>query len=223
MKTLRDADPELSKGWMIVRRARKSDFIKKVTLHDISVEKLKEKMEVCIQQNVYRSLVKEKLESSGKEYEGGEDHKETTKGDVSDVQDPLDNDNVRYKQIEEQKRKLIQNYQWTSVNGNPPKRRQVKKLQTVSDKLEKDKDQLKILLIEADEETIKENIPEASLAKCLDAFSTARNICLRINQAISAKEGQNVEEHFSAAKKSITRIAEMIKLLVSTVQALRTA
>ena len=120
MKTLRDADPELSKGWMIVRRARKSDFIKKVTLHDISVEKLKEKMEVCIQQNVYRSLVKEKLESSGKEYEGGEDHKETTKGDVSDVQDPLDNDNVRYKQIEEQKRKLIQNYQWTSVNGAPP-------------------------------------------------------------------------------------------------------
>ena len=90
-------------------------------------------------------------------------------------------------------------------------------------KLEKGQVTLKLLLVEADEETIKENIPEASRAKCLDAFSTASNICLRINQAISANEGQKVEEHFSAAKKSITRITKMINLLGSTVNALRTA
>ena len=107
------------KGWMIVTRARKSDFIKKVTFHDISGEKLKEKMEEFIQESVYKSLQKEEFESRDKEYEGRKDQNETMKGKVRDVQDSLDNDGV-YKQIEERKRKLIQNYQWTSVNGNPP-------------------------------------------------------------------------------------------------------
>ena len=122
-------------------------------------------------------------------------------------------------QREERKRKLIQ---------AAPRRGGLKvhgqiKLRNVLRKLEKGQVTLKLLLVEADEETIKENIPEASRAKCLDAFSTASNICLRINQAISANEGQNVEEKFSAAKKSITRITKMINLLGSTVNALRTA
>ena len=212
MKTLRDADPELSKGWMIVTRARKSDFIKKVTFHDISGEKLKEKMEEFIQQSVYKSMLKEEFESRDKEYEGRKDQNETMKGKVRDVQDSLDNDGV-YKQIEEERRKLIQNYQWTSVNGNPPKRRQVKKLQTVSDKLEKDKDQLKILLIEAGEETIKDNIPHKFRVKCLEAWYMANDTCLLIKHAISQKNRLDIVDYYSAGKKSLTRTRATLKLL----------
>ena len=43
------------------------------------------------------------------------------------------------------------------------------KLDRVLGNLEKAKDKLKLLLVEADKETIRENIPEAAREKCMDA------------------------------------------------------
>ena len=89
----------------------------------------------------------------------------------------------------------------------------MKKLQTVSDKLEKDKDKLKILLIEAGEETIKENIPHKFRVKCLEAWYMANDTCLLIKHAISQKNRLDIVDYYSAGKKSITRTKATLKLL----------
>ena len=97
------------------------------------------------------------------------------------------------------------------------------KLRSSLGKLEKAKDKLELLLVEADKETIKENIPEAPRAKCLEAWAKAGNICLRIKHAISQKTRQNFDVYHSAAKKSLTRTKAMVNLLDAILYSLTAA
>ena len=69
----------------------------------------------------------------------------------------------------------------------------------MSGRLEEAKDKLERLLVEADKDTMKENIPKTARAKCLDAWSTASSICLRILKNIT--------------QQSLTITKAMIKLL----------
>ena len=85
----------------------------------------------------------------------------------------------------------------------------------VCGRLEVANNELKLLLEEADKETIKENIPEAARAQCLKAWSTASNICLRSNQVISEKKMLNIEEYLSAGRTSLTRTKAAGKLLAA--------
>ena len=87
----------------------------------------------------------------------------------------------------------------------------------------KDNDKLKLLLVEADEETIKDHIPEAARKKYVDGWSTASEICLRIKETISQKKWNNWNVHHSAAKKSLPRTRAMAQLLGSTLGALKDA
>ena len=89
--------------------------------------------------------------------------------------------------------------------------------------MKKAKNKLELLLVEANKETIRENIPEAAREKCMDAWSMANNICLRIKQAISQKKRKNWKEYCSAAKKSLPRIKAMEELLASILNALKDA
>ena len=97
------------------------------------------------------------------------------------------------------------------------------KLRSSLGKLEKAKDKLELLLVEADKETIKENIPEAPRAKCLEAWAKAGNICLRIKHAISQKKRENWKAYLSAAKKSLLRTRAMAQLLGAILDALKDA
>ena len=125
-------------------------------------------------------------------------------------------------QIEERKRKLIQNVNLIQLpDGLKPTEEH--KLLIVCGRLEEANNKLKFLLDEADKETIKENIPEAARVKCLDAWSKANTICLRSKILISQKKRNHCEVYHSAAKKSLTRTKPMVKLLEAIVDALRAA
>ena len=75
---------------------------------------------------------------------------------------------------------------------------------------------LELLLLEADKEKITEDIPEATHANCVDALSTANNIYLRIEQAISQKKEPSIEDNFAAGEKTLTRVKAMAQLLKAT-------
>ena len=209
MEKLRKRHPELCEGWKIV--TTKSDVVKKA--HDLSRKELKEKVEESIETVVCQSV--------------RDEFKKTMEGEVRDAHGIL-------QQLEERERKLLQNdweYQCEerkrklihAAQSKPLMQKDASKLRTVCGKLEKAQYKLKLLLVEADEETIKENIPEATRANCLDALSTGSNICLRIKKTIAENKRKNIEEYYSTGKKSITRITEMINLLASIVHALRAA
>ena len=117
------------------------------------------------------------------------------------------------------KRKLIQNVNLIQLpDGLKPTEEH--KLLIVCGRLEEANNKLKFLLDEADKETIKENIPEAARVKCLDAWSKANTICLRINQVISEHKWVNIAEHVSTARLSLTRTKAAGKLLAATVNSL---
>ena len=97
------------------------------------------------------------------------------------------------------------------------------KLDRVLGNLEKAKDKLEPLLVEADKETIRENIPEAARVTCLDAWSKADTIRLRIKQAISQKTKQNFEVYYSEGKQSLRITRSKVKLVEANVDALRSA
>ena len=125
-------------------------------------------------------------------------------------------------QIEERKRKLIQNVNLIQLpDGLKPTEEH--KLLIVCGRLEEANNKLKFLLDEADKETIKENIPEAARVKCLDAWSKANTICLRLKTLISQKKRTFCEVYHSAAKQSLTRTKAMVNLLEAIVDALRAA
>ena len=184
-------------------------------------------MEERIEETVRNSVLDE-------EYEGLEDQKEhpfanrkTMKGEVRDAHGILQQLDERKRKLwqndweyqrEERKRKLIH-----AAQSKPLMQKDASKLRTVCGKLEKAQYKLELLLVEADEDTIKEKIPDATRANCLDALSTGNIICLRIKKTIAEKERNNIEEYYSTGKKSITRITEMINLLASIVHALRAA
>ena len=75
----------------------------------------------------------------------------------------------------------------------------------------------------ADEETIKDHIPEAARKKCVDAWSMASEICLRIKETLLQKKRKNWKVHHSAAKKSLPRTRAMAQLLESILDALNDA
>ena len=66
MQRLRKEHPTLCEGWAIIKKESISAIIKKG--HDLSVERLKKKMEQLIEKEVRKSLL---------EYEGQEDRKRT--------------------------------------------------------------------------------------------------------------------------------------------------
>ena len=180
-------------------------------------------------------MQEEEFESGGdKEYEGQEDQKEnpfanrkTMKGEARDTLEErkrqlIQNDEWKKEKLEERKRKLIQNAQLRRDKGTL-RPQDANKLRNMLGKLEKTKNKLETLLGKADEETIREEIPEASRARCLDAWSKTNTICLRIKQAISQKTKQNSEEYYSAAKKSLRITRAKVKLLEAIVHALRAA
>ena len=190
MQRLRKEHPTLCEGWAIIKKESISALVKKG--HDLSVERLKKKMEQLIEKEVRKSLL---------EYERQEDEKEnpfanrkTMKGEVRDSLEErkrklIQNDEWETK-LEERKRKLIHNEHSKDLFGYFKKKDEMK-LRNSLGKLAKAKDKLELLLVEADKETIKENIPEAPRAKCLEAWAKAGKICLRIKHAISQKTRQN--------------------------------
>ena len=125
-------------------------------------------------------------------------------------------------QIEERKRKLIQNANLIQLpDGLKPTEEH--KLLIVCGRLEEANNKLKFLLDEADKETIKENIPEAARVKCLDAWSKANTVCLRLKTLISQKKRTLCEVYHSAAKKALPRTRATAQLLGSTLDALNDA
>ena len=94
------------------------------------------------------------------------------------------------------------------------------KLRIVYGKLEETKDKLELLLFEADKDTIKENIPEAARKKCLDTWSNARNICMKIKETLLQKTGEHFEEYFSAGEKLLTSTMAKVSMLEAIVDAL---
>ena len=86
----------------------------------------------------------------------------------------------------------------------------------------KAKNKLEALLVKAEEDTMKKDIPEAALTKCFDAWSKASTLCMRIKQIISQETG-NVEENYLAAKESFKTTKSMITLLDAILYDLRTA
>ena len=226
MEKLRREHPTLCEGWMIVKN--KNDIIKKA--HYLSQEEIKEKIEESIEQVVCKSVLEE-------EYEGLLDeafaHRNAMKGEVRDAhgilqqleerEKKLIQNDEREKQIEERKRKLIQTAQSKKRYYGGLKQADANKLRILCCKLEEAKEKLELLVIEADKETIKENIPEVARANCLDALSTASNICLRIKHGISQKEGQNIIEDLSAGTRSLISTKVKIQLLEAIMDSLRSA
>ena len=126
------------------------------------------------------------------------------------------------KQFDERKAKMIKNQQLRKLPG-ALKTEEENKLRSVSGKLEKAKDKLKLLLVKADGETIKDHIPEAAREKCVDALSKASNIVLEIKHAISLKHRKHFKTNYSAGKQSLTSTKEMVSLLQAIVDSLRAA
>ena len=136
MQRLKLRHPALCEGWIIVKN--KSELVKEG--HNLSIEKLKMKMEEGIEEAVRQSMLEmpvlEEFESGGdKEYEGQEDQKEnpfvnrkTMKGEVRDahgLSHQLEErkrkhvDSVDWeKQLENRKRKLIQKEQLRKLPGS---------------------------------------------------------------------------------------------------------
>ena len=144
---------------------------------------------------------------------------------VRDAHDKLqllvDQKRKREEQLEERKRKMVQKEQLKRREGTILQRDQIK-LRRKRDRLVKAKNKLESLLVKAEEDTMKKDIPEVALAKCFDAWAKATTICMRIKQIISQETG-NVEENYLAAKESFKTTKSMITLLDAILYALRTA
>ena len=76
-------------------------------------------------------------------------------------------------------------------------------MQTASDKLVKANDMLNLLLVEADVEPIKENLPEAARAKCWEAWHKGTNTSSLIKYVISKKRSLNLVDDLSAVEEAV--------------------
>ena len=227
MHRIKREHPIIDKEWMIVGRESRRDFVKKAYTRNLTGEELKKKMEELIEEVVCKSV---EFESEGdKVYESQEDQKEnlfanrkTMKGDVRHVQYPCYSEARAgiSQQFEERKRKLLQKHNWKRIEGiiKPPEER---KLRNVCGKLENANDKLKLLLVKADEEPIKENVPKAAREKCWEAWYTGTNTSSLIKHIISQNKRQHIEDYYSAGKKSLTRTKAMVNLLEAIVDSLR--
>ena len=197
MQRLRNTHSTLCEGWKIVKGKDKRVVVKRS--HKLSKEGIKRKMEESIE----KAVLEEMIESGrDKEY---------------DAQEQL----VK-KHLEERKRKLIQaqNEQSKRCKKGVLKMPEENKLRIVYGKLEEAKDKLELLLFEADKETIKENIPEAARVKCLDTWSKARDIRMKIKETLLQKTGEHFEEYFSAGEKLLTSTMAKVSMLEAIVDAL---
>ena len=86
-------------------------------------------------------------------------------------------------------------------------------LQTVSDNLVKANDMLNLLLVEADVEPIKENLPEAARAKSWEAWHKGTNTSSRIKHTISKKRSLNVVDDLSAVQEAVNNTEAKRNLL----------
>ena len=230
MQKLRREHPGLCEGWKIVEN--KSDIVKKSP--DLSLEELKKEMEKTIDKVVCKSVLEQVLVSGGDTEYGQKDQKENPLANRKTMAKRYCNgllqqlkkrkkkliDNEEWEeQFEEQKRKLIQN---EDLKKSPDglKTAAERKLMIVSGRLEVANNNLKLLLDEADKDTIKANIPAAARVKCFDAWSKANTICLRINQIKSEHKGVNIIEYVSTARLSLTRTKAAGKLLAATINSL---
>ena len=197
MQRLRNKHSTLCEGWKIVKGKDKRVVVKRS--HKLSKEGIKRKM----MESIEKAVLEEMIESGrDKEY---------------DAQEQL----VK-KHLEERKRKLIQaqNEQSKRCKKGVLKMPEENKLRIVYGKLEETKDKLELLLFEADKDTIKENIPEAARKKCLDTWSKARNICMKIKETLLQKTGEHFEEYFSAGEKLLTNTMAKVNMLETIVDAL---
>ena len=209
MQLLRLKNQSIYQGWKLVRNKDKSDIVKKS--HYISVEMLKTKMEENIE-----TVVCKMVESV---------HERRKENDIRDCH----MDGI----WEYRKRKLIMDDEWETQKLNPNvdletlpgslKAEEEHRLRIVCSKLTEAIYKLELLLLEADKENITEDIPEATHANCVDALSTANNIYLRIEQAISQKKEPSIEDNFAAGEKTLTRVKAMAQLLKATMNALKDA
>ena len=197
MQRLRNTHSTLCEGWKIVKGKDKRVVVKRS--HELSMEGIKRKMEESIE----KAVLEEMIESGrDKEY---------------DAQEQL----VK-KHLEERKRKLIQakNEQSKRCKKGVLKMPEENKLRIVYGKLEETKDKLELLLFEADKDTIKENIPEAARKKCLDTWSKARDLRMKIKETLLQKTGVHFEEYFSAGEKLLTSTMAKVSKLEAIVDAL---
>ena len=77
-----------------------------------------------------------------------------------------------------------------------------------------------LLLAETDKETIKENIPKAARAKCLEACEKATNTYWAIQQSISRKRSLNIDD-LSAGMEAVKKTKAMLNLLQAIVDSMQ--
>ena len=186
MQRLRDANPALREGWMIVNKRSRRDLIPSV--HGLSEEKTRKKMEDLIQDTVLKTM------------------------DWEFEADPLPVKECNEKilqQLEERKSKMIE----LKKDKYGLKANDERKLQTASNKLATANDKLKILLDEADEETIKENIPDAVRRKCWEAWHCGTTRSFFIRNLIMEKRSLNLVDDLSAVEEAVKNTEAKRKML----------
>ena len=186
MQRLRDTNPALRDGWRIVKRRCVHALIPRC--HRLSDEETKNKMEDLIQDTVRKTMDGELR--------------------ADRLVEVCNDKTINSQQIQERTIKMIE----LKKDKYALKPNDEKKLQTASDKLVQANGMLNLLLVEADIEPIKENIPEAARAKCWKAWHKGRNTSLRI-QHIILKRSLNLVDDLSAVEEAVKNTEAKRKML----------
>ena len=262
MQRLKVADPQLAESWGIIDKNDASEFIKNA--EDLYGMDLRKAMENLIQETVIKTMSFE-FKSGGrffdeeyfdKTYEGREEQKKNIFANskryvckvrgVTLYQDPNYSEctTERHKEIEERKRKLIQDQQLKvkkakvatkakmdrkakAICGKKNEDDKVaktltatetKRLNTMSNKLVGAVKKLKDIMKETENESIKQNIPLATAKRSEDTLASADQKICAIQLAIDEKHTINFQEEISAGKDLLENVEGMRKSLSTIIK-----
>ena len=262
MQRLKASDAKLAESWGIIDKADATEFIKNA--QDLYGLDLRKAMENVIQETVIKTMSYE-FKSGGaffdeeyfhKAYEGREEQKKNIFANakrylckvrgVTLYQDPnyteihLD----KHKEIEERKRKLIQDQQLKvkkakvatkakmdrktkAICGGdkvpkPLTAHETKRLNTMSNKLAGAMNKLKEIKKESEKDHIKLNIPMATAKKSEDTLAQVEQKLCAIQLAIDENHSINFQEEISAGKElqdNIDAVRKSLSTIVKFVKA----
>ena len=120
------------------------------------------------------------------------------------------------------KRKAMQDANCVNMpHAKPLTKAEEKRLQAMSDKFDEAINSLNGVMEEANENSIKENIPMRTTNKCLDAAAMAQQKHCAIQLALSSKICVDVKEDLAAGKKTLERLITLSKQLREIVDSVK--